>query len=105
MGSVSLRKKWHKRWKFTPATKHEQEKTGQTSLFEPSLSVYAMKLIFFRDASQTKIFIDFFWPQGYKKNFMLNSAEHEISNAHKYKSTKKGSFFQAQVSSENFMLT
>ena len=25
------------------------------------------------------------WAQGYEKNFMLNSAEHEILNAHKYK--------------------
>ena len=24
-------------------------------------------------------------PRGYKKNFMLNSAEHEILSAHKYK--------------------
>ena len=30
------------------------------------------------------------------KPFMLNSAEHEILNAHKYKNTKKFSFFQAQ---------
>ena len=26
--------------------------------------------------------------QGYKKSFMLNSAEHEILNAHKYKNIK-----------------
>ena len=32
------------------------------------------------------------------KLFMLNSAEHEILNAHKYKITKKFSFFQAQKS-------
>ena len=25
------------------------------------------------------------WPRGYKKKFMLNSAEHEILNAHLYK--------------------
>ena len=31
------------------------------------------------------------------KNYMLNSAEHEILNACKYKIIKKCSFFQAQV--------
>ena len=34
----------------------------------------------------------------YKKNFMLNSAEHEILKANKYKNIKKISFFQAQMS-------
>ena len=32
------------------------------------------------------------WPRGYKQNFMLNSAEHELLNAHKYKSIKKSIF-------------
>ena len=32
-------------------------------------------------------------PQGYKKNFMLNSVEHEILHAHKYKNIKKFGFF------------
>ena len=32
------------------------------------------------------------------KFFMLNSAEHEILNAHKYKNIKKFSFFQTQIS-------
>ena len=32
-------------------------------------------------------------PRGYKIFFMLNSAEHEILNAHKYKNIKKFSFF------------
>ena len=41
-----------------------------------------------------------FWPRGYKTFFMLNSAEHEILNAHKYKKIKKFSFFQAQISIE-----
>ena len=35
--------------------------------------------------------------RGYKTLFMLNSAEREILNAHKYKYTKKFSFFQAQI--------
>ena len=35
---------------------------------------------------------------GYKTFFMLNSVEHEILNAHKYKNIKKSSFFQAQIS-------
>ena len=29
------------------------------------------------------------WVQGYKTFFMLNSAEHEILHAHKYKNIKK----------------
>ena len=32
--------------------------------------------------------------------FMLNSAEHEILNVHKYKNIKKVSFYQAQISLE-----
>ena len=31
-------------------------------------------------------------PRGYKTFFMLNSAEHEIVNAHRYKNIKKFSF-------------
>ena len=31
------------------------------------------------------------------KKFMLNSAEHEILNAHKYKNIKKISFFKVQI--------
>ena len=34
------------------------------------------------------------------KNFMLNSAEHEILNAYKCKNIKKFSIFQAQISPE-----
>ena len=40
------------------------------------------------------------WPRGYKTFFMLNSVEHEILNAHKYKNIKKFSFFQAHISLE-----
>ena len=29
------------------------------------------------------------WPQSYKSFFMLNSAEHKIINAHKYKNLRK----------------
>ena len=32
-------------------------------------------------------------PRGYKTFFMLNSAEHEILNAHKYKDIKKFGLF------------
>ena len=39
------------------------------------------------------------WPRGYTTFFMLNSVEHEILNAHKYKNIKKGSFL-AQNSPE-----
>ena len=38
--------------------------------------------------------------RGYKTFFMLNSAEHEILNAYKYKTIKKFSFFQAQITLE-----
>ena len=34
--------------------------------------------------------------RGYKTFFMLNSVEHEILNAHKYKNIKKFSFFQTR---------
>ena len=33
------------------------------------------------------------WPRGYKTFFMLNSVEHEILNAHKYKNIKEFGFF------------
>ena len=33
------------------------------------------------------------WLRGYKTFFMLNSFEHEILNAHKYKNIKKFGFF------------
>ena len=39
-------------------------------------------------------------PRGYKTYSMLNSTEHEISNAHKFKYIKKFSFFLAQISLE-----
>ena len=32
-------------------------------------------------------------PRGYKNFFMLNSVEHKILNAHKYKNIKKFGFF------------
>ena len=32
------------------------------------------------------------WPRGYKTFFMLNSVQHEILNAHKYKNMKKKAF-------------
>ena len=40
------------------------------------------------------------WPRGYKTFFMLNSVEHEMLNAHKYKNIKKFGFFYAQISLE-----
>ena len=42
------------------------------------------------------------WPRGYKTFFMLNSTEHEILKAHKYKNIKKFSFFQTQISRESY---
>ena len=40
------------------------------------------------------------WPRGYKTFFVLNSVEHEILNAHKYKNIKKFGIFKAQLSLE-----
>ena len=40
------------------------------------------------------------WPRGYKTFFVLNSVEHEILNAHKYKTIKKLGIFKAQLSLE-----
>ena len=37
------------------------------------------------------------WPRGYKTFFVLNSVEHEILNAHKYKNIKKFGLFKAQL--------
>ena len=39
-------------------------------------------------------------PRGYKTFFMLNSNEHEILNAHKYKNIMKFGSFVAQISLE-----
>ena len=36
--------------------------------------------------------------RGYKTFFMLNSADHEISNAHKYKISRNFSLFHAHIS-------
>ena len=41
-----------------------------------------------------------YWPRGYKTFFVLNSVEHEILNAHKYKNIKKFGLFKAQLSLE-----
>ena len=40
------------------------------------------------------------WARGYKTFFMLNSVEHKILYAHKYKDITKFSFFQIQISRE-----
>ena len=40
------------------------------------------------------------WSRGYKTFFVLNSVEHEILNAHKYKNIKKFGLFKAQLSLE-----
>ena len=37
------------------------------------------------------------WPRGYKTFFVLNSVEHKILNAHKYKNIKKFGLFKAQL--------
>ena len=39
-------------------------------------------------------------PRGYKTFFVLNSVEHGILNAHKYKNIKKFGLFKAQLSLE-----
>ena len=43
--------------------------------------------------------------RGYKFFFMLNSAKHEILNAHKHKNIKKFSCFQAQVGLECYFFS
>ena len=42
------------------------------------------------------------WARGYKTFFVLNSVEHEISNAHKYKNIKTFSICQAQIRGEGY---
>ena len=39
-------------------------------------------------------------PRGYKTFFVLNSVEHEILNAHKYKNIKKCGLFKVQLGQE-----
>ena len=39
-------------------------------------------------------------PRGYKTFFVLNSVEHEILDAHKYKNIKKFGIFKAHLSLE-----
>ena len=41
-------------------------------------------------------------PRGYKTFFVLNSVEHEILNAHKYRNIKNFGFFKAQLSLEGY---
>ena len=43
------------------------------------------------------------WDRGYKTFFMLNSVEHEIISAHKYKNIKKVGFNSAQISLECYL--
>ena len=40
--------------------------------------------------------------RGHKIFFMLDSAEHEILNAHKHENIKKFSIYQAQISLERY---
>ena len=42
------------------------------------------------------------WPCGNTNFFIINSAAHEIINAHKYENIKKFCFFQAQISVEGY---
>ena len=48
-------------------------------------------------SSEEKVKLYEFWPRGYKTFFVLNSVEHEILNAHKYKNIKKFRLFKAQL--------
>ena len=40
------------------------------------------------------------WPRGYNTFFVLNSIEHEILNAYKYKNIKKLGLFKVQITRE-----
>ena len=52
------------------------------------------------DLYNMPVYVTFGWPRGYKTFFVLNSVEHEILNAHKYKNIKKFGLFKAQLSLE-----
>ena len=58
-----------------------------------------------RLSTATKGFAEVTRPRGYKKTFVLNSTEHEILNAPKYKNINKFSFFQAHISQECYFPT
>ena len=59
--------------------------TGEIATDEPILNGPGQEV----DSSDKK------WSRGYKKTFRLNSAEHEIENAHKYKKYHEIQHFQA----------
>ena len=50
-----------------------------------------------KDSSPAIIFSNSSRPRGYKTFYMLNSADHEILNAHKNKNIKKFSLFMLVV--------
>ena len=60
-------------------------------------AVQHLLAVFLLTAEQRRCLIR---PRGYKTFFVLNSVEHEILNAHKYKNIKKFGLFKAQLSLE-----
>ena len=62
--------------------------------FLSALNILILTLLCFQDDT------NFSCARGYKTFFMLNSANHEIVNAHKYKNIKKLSISQAPISLE-----
>ena len=77
---------------------HHGSEVSEKSIFA-ALSQYWEEQ-FHVDMDSLNVSTESFRTRGYKTFFMLNSAEHEILNAYKYKNIKKLSIFQAQISLE-----
>ena len=65
----------------------------KVDFLKPTIHSHIIQLVYNAHIDQAR---------GYKTFFVLNSVEHEILNAHKYKNIKKFSFFQAQISEEGY---
>ena len=67
-----------------------------TGLLYFLVQIYTISILLFSDFASPEYFTFIphqSWAQGYKKIFMLNSAEHEILNAYKYKNFEQISIF------------
>ena len=76
--------------------------TGHSSIVRCFLCMFHSLKDFITYENQSWEYFLHYWPRGDKTLFVLNSVEHKILNAHKYKNIKKFSFFQVQISGEGY---
>ena len=70
------------------------------------IRVYIAAYVWMTGFGMNICFYSFYFPfrsLGFFKDFMLNSAEYDISNANKYKDIKKFGIFQVQVDQEGYL--